>query len=400
MKIVMVGQNYRITGGSDRVLFDQMHLLNEMGHEVAPFCASHQDNLETPWSDYFPAGANFDAPSITDVANYVYSKAAKKNISRLLQEFNPDIVHCHIYYGKLTASILPEIKAKGVPLVQTLHEYKLVCPVYTMQSSGQDCQKCAGFKFYNAVTNRCNRGSLVRSLLSCAESYTSLALGSVGAFDHFFAVSDYLRNKVIEMGVPANKVTTLYNFTDANNVEPLYLPGDYFLYFGRLEKNKGIWPLLESFRICTGYSLKIVGTGSELVAMQNYVKQHNMTNVEFLGFLTGGVLSSAIRHSRCVIVPSMWGETFGLTVTEAFAHGKPVIASRIGAIPEVATMGLDSILIEPGSIDELVSAIEYIGTNSNLVKQMGEAARQTVLQRFSRERHYDELLGLYQRVKS
>lgn len=326
---------------------NEIDSLRNRGHAVVPFCAKHLSNRDTKWSSYFPNSASFENPGVIDALRYIYSVNAKKSIRRLLNDFSPDVVHCHIYYGKLTSSILSEVKKRSIPLIQTLHEFKIVCPVYTRLSEGNICSECTGFKFYNVVKKNCNRGSKVRSLLSCIESYVSMYLGSISKFDCFIAVSDFLRHEVISMGVPAEKVKTIHNYIDAKTIVPMYKGGNYFLFLGRLEKYKGIWQLVEAFRQMPQVQLMIAGAGPEEVAMACYLQQKDIRNIEMLGFNSGRRLAEIIRGAFCVVVPSTWYETFGLTVAEAFAYGKPVIASRIGGIPEVVDEGEDSTLVEP-----------------------------------------------------
>jgi glycosyltransferase involved in cell wall biosynthesis len=398
MKILFVGQNFRIVGGSDRIFFDEMSLLQDFGHEVVPFCAKHPDNLKTEWASYFPEAPSFDNPRIMDAANYVYSRKAKHQIARILDDFAPDIVHCHIYYGKLTPSILSPIKRRGIPLVQTLHEYKTVCPVYTLQSNGTPCCDCSGFRFYNVIKNCCKRGSFIRSFLTCVEAYVSLICGSIYNFDHFIAVSNFLRQTVINMGVSENKITTIYNFTDASLFEPMYKPGDYFVFFGRLEKNKGVWPLIETFRRLPHLRLLIAGSGAEEGLMKLYLNNNGIRNIEMLGHKSRKGLSDIIRNSLCIIVPSTCNETFGLTITEAFAYGKPVIASKIGGIPEVISDGEDGILLEPGNVEDLVQAVASMSSNRSRCEIMGRAGRKNLIHKFSRESHYQKLMQVYAKV--
>ncbi|MGJ7562530.1 glycosyltransferase family 4 protein [Variovorax sp. GB1R11] len=400
MKIVLAGQNFRITGGSDRVFFDELELLEEHGHIVAPFCARHAANMYSAWSSYFPVGAEFENPGINDAVNYIYSRNARRSVTRLLEDFRPDIFHCHIYYGKLTASIIAPVKQAKIPLVQTLHEFKVVCPTYTLMSRGEICTKCSGFNFHNVIANRCNRESFLRSALTYVEATASRILGAVSAFDHFIAVSDFLRGKVIEMGVPSEKVTTVHNYTDAKKFKPDFNPGDYFLYFGRLERNKGLGLLLEAFEGLPKARLVIVGGGSMESEIKSHIKNNPSGNIDFLGFKTGLELSEIIRRARAVVVPSIWFETFGLTITEAFGHGKPVIASDIGGIPEVVSSGEDAILVEPKNVHALRSAVEDLLVSDTRVSAMGRAGHANLIAKFNSDIHYKKLNEVYEKCRS
>lgn len=395
MKLIVAGQNFWIQGGADRVLMDHIAILEERGHVCAPFAAQHEKNLPTPWSRFFPKGANIKSPKPGDVAAFVYSLRSKKAIAALLDELKPDVVHCHIYYGSLTSSILSEVKRRNIPLIQTLHEYKIVCPVYTNVLHGESCNRCSGFKFYNALVNRCNRGSLARSAVSMLESYVSYANGAVSAFDKFVTVSDFLRNKVISMGVPADKVVTVYNPIDTEKIQPSAQHDGYFLYYGRIELDKGVMVLLEAMRALPQLRLHMVGTGAALPQVQQYIAEHGMSHVSCLGYMSGEALAAQIRNTYCTIVPSVWDETFGLTAAESMAYGKPVIASRIGGLPEVVDHQVNGLLVEPKSVDSLRQAIEYMHAHPQVAAAMALAARDKVVTRFSRDIYYRNMLNVY-----
>jgi len=397
MKIAVAGQNYHIKGGSDKVLMDEQNLLRSYGHEVAPFCGSDPKNEDTRWEEFFPRrDVSLSSPRLQDVCRYVYNNDAKKAVRRFISAFRPDIFHCHIYYGKLSASILGEIKDSGIPLVQTIHEYKTVCPTYQLISNEQVCEKCSGFAYYNVLFNRCNRNSVLRSAVSMVESYASYFLGSISKIDRFIAVSNFQRQKVVEMGVPKDKVVTIYNFIDADSCSPTYETGRYFLYFGRIEKTKGIWSLIRAFEKLKTITLLVVGTGNEYSAVTSYCELQQITNVKFFGFANRAQLNDLIKGAVATIVPSVWYETFGLSAAESLAHGKPVIAADIGGLPEVLSPGEDSILFEPGNVDQLSLAVVDLAMNKQRAVDMGMAGRRNVKAKFNKAKHYEELVAVYQ----
>jgi glycosyltransferase involved in cell wall biosynthesis len=396
MRIAVAGQNFHIRGGSDRVLFDELKLLHENGHDAAPFCAANSSNLPNEWSTFFPqVSANLSHPTPKDVARYIYNFDAKRSVRRFIEVYRPDIFHLHIYYGKLTASILGEIKSAGIPIVQTMHEFKAICPTYSLFSDGKLCEKCSDFRFFNAVKHRCNRGSLSRSIISTIESYASLTLGAVSKIDRFIAVSEFQAEKVAEMGVPREKITTIRNFIDVDNIVPSFRKGTYFIYFGRLEINKGIWPLLKAFEAMPDEHLLIVGDGSEKESLERHCTEHALTNVKFKKFCDQQELGALVRGSIASIVPSIWYETFGLSAAESLAYGKPVIASRIGGLPEVVSDMDDAILVEPGNVAQLRAAVERLSKDGTLAETMGRLGRDNVERKFNRHEHYQKLLSVY-----
>lgn len=398
MRVLNAGQNYHIRGGSDRYLMSLDALLRAHGHEVIPFAPRHQENEPTPWAEFFPPPVSFEKPGPLDIARFLYSRPARKAIRRVIERQRPDVAHLHIYYGQLSASILGPLHDAGIPIVQTLHEFKTVCPMSSLYYQGQLCEACAGKHFWRALTRRCNRGSLARSALTTVEVYLARWLGSIDKLDHFIAVSDFLRDKVIALGLPADKVTTVHNFTDLTGIEPATTPGRYLLYFGRIERIKGIYTLLDAMAPLTDIELLIVGDGNERQAVQDHITRQGLHHVRLLGFKSGVDLAELIRGSICTVTPSQWYETFGLTLVESFAHGRPVIASRIGGMTEVVSDGEDGFLVPPGDVDALRERLVWMASHRHDALAMGQMGRRNAEARFSPQGHYEKLMDIYRKV--
>jgi glycosyltransferase involved in cell wall biosynthesis len=400
LTVLGVSQNYYITGGSDQVFFNTQAILSEKGHTVISFTAASEKNQPTPWANYFPIAANFDHPGPKDLGRYIYSLPAARAIRRLIAEHHPDLAHLHIYYGKLTGSILQPLHQAGIPVVQTLHEYKLVCPVYTLVSNGEICEACQGKHFYHALLQKCNRGSPARSALSVIESYVSRWVGSLSKVDHFIAVSHFMRNKMIELGVPVDKISTIYNFVDIDGVTPNPAPGRYLLYFGRIERIKGLFTLLKAVAPLTHIPVKIAGEGNARAEMQAFIQEQNLTHVEYLGFKSGRELYNLIHDCLAVIVPSEWYETFGLSIVESFAHARPVVGARIGAIPELIDEYQNGFLVPPQDVSALREKLLWLSENPQKAAEMGRSGRKKAENLFSAERYYQELTSVYKKVLS
>ena len=348
--ILNVSQNYFMRGGSDRYFFGLGEMLQQHGHTVIPFTSRQPLNLPNRWSDYFPAGVNFEAPGIRDVVRYVYSRSAATALRRLLKTHPVDLAHLHIYYGQLTGAILPVLRDAGVPIVQTLHDFKLVCPVYSLQCRGQVCEACRGHQFWRASVRRCNRGSLARSALSTIESYASRLLGSIDLIDHFISVSNFQRQKLIELGVPSGRISTIYNYSNTSSFGHPTTHGDYLLYFGRIELLKGVISLVEAARRSPGVRLVIAGHGEAVREIQSLVTRHRVTNIELVGFKQGQELEQLVRGSIATILPSVGYDNCPMAILESYTFGKPVIGARIGGIPELITDGVDGFVFSPGPI--------------------------------------------------
>ncbi|MBL1260811.1 MAG: glycosyltransferase family 4 protein [Thiotrichaceae bacterium] len=398
MRVINVGQNYHIRGGSDKYQFSLESLLQQYGHDVIPFASRQAANVDTTWSGYFPPEVSFQCPGPIDILRYIYSRPAGQSMRRLVQEQSPDIAHLHIYYGQLTPAILSPLKKAGVPIVQTLHEYKTVCPTYNLYAHGAICDACQGRQFWQAVVRRCNRGSFLRSTLSATEAYVSRWLGGVDKIDHFIAVSDFLREKVIALGLPRDKVTTVHNFMDCTGIKPATSQGSYLLYFGRLERLKGIFTLLDAVAPLCDIPVLIVGDGNDRMAVEAVIEKRGLEHVKLLGFKRGQELVDLIQGSICTIAPSEWYETFGLNLVESFASGRPVVASRIGGMTEVVADGEDGFLVSPGDVDALRERLLWMVTHPGQALEMGLSGRAKVEDQFSPERHYEKLMAVYKKV--
>jgi len=396
--ILNAGQNYHIRGGSERYQFVLSELLQANGHQVIPFSAANSKNNATEWSKYFPPGVNFEHPDLVDLTRFIYSKPAAKSIKRLLNNIPVDLAHLHIYYGQLTSSILAPLRQAGVPIVQTLHEYKIICPVYTLVSNGEICQSCKGHAFWQAIRKRCNRGSLTRSLLSTLESYVSKTLGSIRKIDYFITVSHFQREKVIELGIPAEKVTTIHNFINTNDIQTSSKSGEYFLYFGRLERLKGLFTLIKAASSLKEIPLLIAGDGEARLELEQLIEQNNLKHIQLLGFKQGNELKQLIHHSICTLAPSEWYETFGFTLIESFAQGRPVIASKIGGMSEIVSDTIDGFLVTPKNVELLREKMLWMAEHRHQAVEMGQAGRRKVEAEFNPETHYKKLMAVYQKL--
>lgn len=396
--VLNVSQNYYVRGGSDRYFFALAELLERHGHPVIPFASRQSRNLPTPWDKYFPAGVDFDRPGADGVLRFIYSRPAARSIARLLSDHRPDVAHLHIYYGQLTASILAPLRRAGIPIVQTLHDFKIVCPVYSLLSHGQICEACQGHQFWRATAKRCNRGSLARSALSSVETYVSHHYGAVSAVDQFIAVSNFQRNKLVELGVPAHKVTTVHNFADTGEITPETTTGDYLLYFGRIERLKGIMTLAEAARRAPHLPLVIAGRGEAQDELAAFVAEHRLHNVKLVGFQQGADLERLIRGSIATLCPSEGYDNCPMAILESYSYAKPVIGTQMGGIPELIVDGHDGFVVDPGDADALADRLDQLYRDRHRAVEMGLAGRLKVETEFNSEVHYQRVSAVYRRA--
>lgn len=391
MKVLHCSHNHHIVGGSDRVFFETTDLLERNGHQVVPFCVSDPAQKPTPWAQYFPKAADSASPKFRDTLRYFYNRDAASQLRRLLGDVGDiDIAHLHIYHGKLTPAILPILKRRGIPVVHSLHEYKLACPVYTMLRDGANCEKCVSGSPLNAIRYRCKGDSLIHSGVMAAEFASSRLLGDLRHIDRFICVSNFQRQIMARSGIPAGKLVTLHNFVDTNQFDMRRGHDDYLLYIGRIEKLKGVETLVKAARH-TGHRLLIAGDGNWVDGLRDQIR--DLPNISYLGFQGGAELAQLSRNATAIVVPSQWYENCPMSVLEAKAYGRPVIGARIGGIPELVRDGTDGFLFAPGEVDELITALTRLQNSDH--SALSNAARSDAETRFSADHYLTSLMKIY-----
>jgi glycosyltransferase involved in cell wall biosynthesis len=398
--------NY-LRGGAERYFIDLSELLTANGHEVIPFCMHDERNLPSKYSDYFISAIDFPSKlgkgkgirSKLDVAERViFSREAKRNIERLIADTKPDIAHIHGIAHETSPSILPAIKKAGIPITQTLHDYKLICPDTSLVSQGKVCERCKGHHYYNVVRYRCKRDSLSASLLTGVE----MAVHKIFKIyernvDLFMTPSRFMMDKVREFGIQ-NEIINIPYFVDFENFQPFFEPDDYFLFYGRLVDIKGIETLLKAMEGVNRSHLYIAGRGDLEETLKTFAHSHGIENVTFLGHLDKDELIPLIQKAMFSIVPSEWYENYPMAVLEAFACGTAVIGADIGGIPEQVKDGHNGLLFESGNAAQLHEKIQCLVNNKELAVQMGRNGRQQMMTINDPESHYHQIISIYQNL--
>lgn len=397
--ILLVGRYYYIYGGAERYQIELERLLSDTIADVIPFSTKSEKNIYTPYSRYFARTINFRNPGLPDPINYIYSFWAKGAISQLISQFKTDIAHLNVYHGQLTSSIISPLAQAGIPIVHTLHDYKQVCAAGTLYSQGRVCQSCNGSRFWMASLKRCRRG-VAKSVLSSIEAYVSRLNGDIKKIDRFISPSQFLAQKVIELGIPREKVSVINNFLDCSGIQPSLQNDGYFLYFGRLDRTKGILTLAEAFKELPKLKLLIAGTGEEQDLLSQFISRHGIKNISLLGYKTSSELAALIQNSMCTILPSQWYENFPYAALESFAYSKPIIASKIGGIPEIVDDVINGLLFESGNVAELRRCVDWIHNHQQQAREMGMAGRKKVESSYSPTKHIEKLAELYRQVIS
>ena len=308
-----------------------------------------------------------------------------------------NLAHVHLIAHQLSPSILPLLRDEGIPVVHTAHEYKLVCPAYHLyiHHEGEICERCLGGAYRHIITHRCLKNSLAASTLAGVSQYLHRWSGIYeNNIDLFIAPSQFLAGKLSEGGIPAEQIRYLHNALDLSEYEPDFTPGDYAVFLGRLQPEKGVRTLLEAMRNVPSGKLKIVGEGEDAGTLKAYAATHGLENVEFMGYRTGDELRALMRGAAFLVLPSEWYENCPMVTLEAYAYGKPVVASRIGGIPESIDEGETGLLYEPGDAAQLAERMNTLFADRAKMEAMGRAGRRKV-ERYG-EDHYGDLMAIYE----
>jgi len=404
MKVLLVNKFFFLKGGSETSLFDTAALLEKKGHAVSYFSMEHPENHESSYAKYFVSNVDYENPrsfseKLKASVRILYSWEARKKLERLIDVEKPDMVHLHNIHHQISPSILHTLEKRDLPVVLTLHDYKMVCPVYTLMRDGRVCERCRQKRFYHCTIGLCCKGSFAKSLLNSLEMYLHHNwLHLYDRVDVFLSPSEFLKNKLLEMGFKG-KIAHLPNVIDTTRFEPSYSwEGEKIAYFGRLSKEKGLYTLL---RAVEGLPLEcqIFGDGPEKENILRWITEKNLGNVRLWGHLTQEKLKEELRKAMFVVLPSQWYENNPLSVLEAFALGKPVVGARIGGIPELVRDGETGLTFEPGNIGELKKNILYLSNDSEKIMSLGKTARQHVERNYAPEIHYQKLMDIYKRAK-
>jgi len=320
----------------------------------------------------------------------VYSFAAARTMLEVLRTEKPDIVHVHNLLPLFSPSVLLSCKRAHVPVVMTCHNYRLICPTGKFDRNGQICERCAGGREYWCALTNCRRDvlqSIGYALRNAVHRRYRLYLDNVALF---LAISNCVRERLIEAGIPQEQVRVLPNMVSIPDSAAHPATGQYIGFVGRVVPHKGVDTLLEAAAL-TGLPTRVAGDCTFMPQARKAAPK----GVVFTGVLRGDEVAQFYREARCIVVPSKCREGFGLVAAEAMSHGVPVIASRIGALPKIVEDGVTGLLFEPGNVGGLAEMMVRIWEDSELCQRLGAAARQKAVREYAPETYCQNLLSAY-----
>jgi glycosyltransferase involved in cell wall biosynthesis len=361
----------------------EVSLLRSRGHEVEVWSVDNKD---------LPTGI---AGKLKTALSASYSVSARMTAIDTLRSFKPDMVHVHNFFPQLSPSIYDACLSQRVPVVQTLHNYRLICPGAMLMRDGKICEQCISGSPYQAVRYGCYKGSKLGSLVVAQMVATHRRQGTwLHKVNRFIALTDFAKSKFVEAGFPSDKITVKANFLN----DPLLntpIPdksgsSPFALFVGRISKEKGIVTLTSAWSSLKGENLlKIAGEGP---------LERGLTgkkNIVALGRQDALQVSNLMRQAAFLVLPSEWYEGFPLVLVEAFAHGLPVLASRLGSMADIIRDGETGLLFAPGDANDLADKAQWLLDHPQKRQQLAANARRLFLEKYTADRNYVEMIAIY-----
>lgn len=396
-------------GGAEAVFLDHQELFASNGWECAEFVMRHPENAASNWTRYFPQ--NFEPAttgfgSAKSALRFLYSHEAKQGMADILADFRPDIVHIHGLYQQLTPAVLQPIAEKKIPAVYTAHDFKLLCPAYSLYTNKLGvCERCAAGNTIYCAIHKCIHNSRAASLVYAIDG-ARLRFSYGKAIAAFVMPSKFILEKHREYGFPADRLHYIPNFFETVADEPVDAAelgahraryGKYVLYFGRLSPEKGIDNLIKA---CSHAELPLVllGSGpqeSELRALAAQMR----TPPTFVSHRTGRELWTFVEAALCVALPAVWYENAPKSILEAQARGQIVVVSNIGGLPELVEDGKTGFLVAPGDITELTRTLLNVSKLDDAAREkIAGEARIRSIRTFTRDKYYSKMVSLYEKL--
>lgn len=363
MKILLINKYHYLKGGAERAYFDQAEILRKQGHEVAFFSTLNKQNVPCEWSHYFVEAADLSIGShsvmekIKITTKIWYNFEARRQLRDLIKDFRPDVAHLHNIYHQLSPSVIDELKKQGVPMVMTLHDYKLVSPNYNLFVDGQIWQPHSNCE---CLKSHCVKNSYAKSLICVIEAKLHRMLGVYAKVDCYVSPSKFLIDKFVELGFKQNIKYLPNPIINLKQEKQTKVKKSYILFFGRLSEEKGVMDLIEAYRqIKTKVRLVIVGSGPEQARIEAFIKKWNLSaRLKMLGHLSGESLWRQVALAWAVVVPSKWYENAPYSVIEAQNLGQVVVAPRLGGMTEQIKDGKSGLLYASDNNESLKIALD------------------------------------------
>lgn len=383
--VLMAHNYYQVPGGEDTVFHNEVNMLEKNGHKVTKY-TRHNDEIKSGVLSKLKLGIDT-----------IFSFKTYKEVKKLIDENDIDVVHVHNTLPLVSPSIYYAARAKRVPVVQTIHNFRLLCPGATFTRNGEICEDCVSKGLEQSLMHRCYRGSLAQTFIMYAMLKFHRVIGTYDKIN-YITLTEFNKNKLLSLVKDESKIYVKPNFVEKIDKAERVLE-DYFVYIGRLDDIKGINFLVETWKeIDQAIDLYVIGTGPEEEKVKKFIEENNIKNIKLLGFMRREEAFKIIEKSRAIIVPSKWYEGFPMTIAESFSLGVAVIGSKIGNIESIIENEKNGLLFENSNKDNLKDAVECIFYNKELNQKLGNNAYKTFIRCYTDEVNYKKLQTIYNNI--
>lgn len=411
MRIIVANYRYYIAGGPEKYMFKFMEAAREMGHEVIPFSVQDPRNEDTPYSKYFAKPRSREvmyADTRKTLGNMwgmaratVWNYDAARRLRKLIRDTNPDVVYILHEVNHLSPSIIHAAKKEGVRVVHRISDFFMFCARYDFLCGNDICEACIHGDYSKASKEKCVKGSKLATELRLFAMKYHWKKRVFDEVDKYVCTCEFSKNKLIEGGIQEEKVICIPTFIDATKITPVYEHKNYFLYLGRVAEQKGVIYAVEAMKYLkdTDYTLKVTGSLSDSdydMRIKKCIQDNGLEDkVEFVGFKSGDELEELIQNCACVVNPAIWYENMPNTVIEAFAYGKPVLASRIGSLENMVENEKNGEFFEiKDALSISIIMRKYVDAET-MLRNQGELARAICVEKYNKYLHMVELLEVF-----
>lgn len=388
MKILLIHNEYQIPGGEDVVFRHERELLSSFGHQVVTYKRTNQEIKR------YSRLQRLLLPK-----HLIWAEDSRQDVASILRKEGPDIVHVHNTFMQTSPSIYAACRKAGVPVVQTLHNFRLLCPAATFFRAGHVCEECVAHSLVRSVRHGCYRGSRLAtaSVAAMLATHRNLHTWS-NNINRFIALTEFARRKFIRGGFPPEKISVKPNFVVPDPGLGME-EGSYALYVGRLSEEKGLRTLLRAWaHFKNSIPLRIVGDGPLRAELESCAVRNSLSSVVFLGRLSRQETQDAIKGALFLILPSECYENFPMTIVEALAAGTPVVCSRLGAMEEIVKHEYTGLHFTPNSSEELAYHVAWAWSQRATMRAMGLNARREYELKYTAEKNHSLLMDIYQKA--
>lgn len=379
--ILIVHNYYQIPGGEDTVVANEMQMLQENGHKVILYS---RNNLELKEMSKFQ--------KLMMPINIIFNIKSYKEIRQIIRKESIDIVHVHNTLSLISPSVYYAAKTCEVPVVQTIHNFRLLCPGATFYRDGQICEDCVQQGLYCALKHGCYRNSKLQTL-ACVISTAFHRMTGIYGKINYICLTEFTREKLLmQRQIKPERISVkpnvVYDFGGYGK------PTDYFVFVGRLEKIKGIDILVNAFKKIPDIKLKVIGTGSLDDEIRQRIISEQINNIELIGFKSREEVNRIVCGAKALIMCSQWYETFGMVIVEAYSNGVPVIVGNIGNIKALVEQDVTGKLFTYNSEDDLVNVV--INFNEEETSSYSKNCYKYYKDNFAPENNYAKLIAIYE----